>query len=185
MNGQDFEERDLEIDDMYKKVVEFEKPYYEQVHLEDDGSVSLIVDKELTSQLSGNELENETSSDPIRYSSYQSLFNNRYKQNFQRNLTALNYRSMEKTIGSNTLQTVITRDRELSSEYLKNIKERDLDNDGIPDRIDIDDTRNSVQTVKDLSAVGNSTNASTERYTKEKEKERKNQERNKDMELEL
>lgn len=35
-------------------------------------------------------------------------------------------------------------------------KEKDLDNDGVPDRIDIDDTRNSVQTVKDLDAFKNS-----------------------------
>ena len=34
-------------------------------------------------------------------------------------------------------------------------KEKDLDNDGIPDRIDIDDTRNSVQTTSDLYEVGN------------------------------
>ncbi len=36
-------------------------------------------------------------------------------------------------------------------------KEKDLDNDGIPDRIDIDDTRNSVQTTSDLFEVGNRT----------------------------
>lgn len=42
-------------------------------------------------------------------------------------------------------------------EYTNLIKEKDLDNDGIPERIDIDDTRNSVQTVSDLSEVGNKT----------------------------
>ena len=38
---------------------------------------------------------------------------------------------------------------------INNLKELDLDNDGVPDRIDIDDTRNSVQTVSDLDKVGN------------------------------
>ena len=42
-------------------------------------------------------------------------------------------------------------------EYAESIKERDLDNDGIPDRIDIDDNRNSVQDVKDLGEVANNT----------------------------
>lgn len=33
------------------------------------------------------------------------------------------------------------------------MKEQDLDADGIPGRVDIDDTRNTVQTVADLSRI--------------------------------
>ena len=33
--------------------------------------------------------------------------------------------------------------------YEQITKERDLDNDGTPDRIDIDDTNNAVQTIGD------------------------------------
>lgn len=52
---------------------------------------------------------------------------------------------------------------------MKKNKERDRDNDGISDRIDIDDNRNSVQTVSDLSLVNNSINKETERYNKQKQ----------------
>lgn len=47
-------------------------------------------------------------------------------------------------------------------------KERDLDNDGVPDRIDIDDNRNAVQTVSDQFKVGNN----TEKYQKNLEKQK-------------
>ena len=55
----------------------------------------------------------------------------------------------------------------------ENNKERDLDNDGIPDRIDIDDTRNAVQTTSDLSLVGNSTDKATNKQNKKKNKNNK------------
>ena len=51
-------------------------------------------------------------------------------------------------------------------------KEKDLDNDGIPDRIDIDDTRNSVQTTSDLYKVGNRTDK-THKDKQEKEQKHK------------
>lgn len=41
----------------------------------------------------------------------------------------------------------------------------------MPDRIDIDDSKNSVQTVSDLSVVGNSTNKEIARSKKSKEME--------------
>ncbi|MCI1591214.1 hypothetical protein [Heyndrickxia oleronia] len=47
--------------------------------------------------------------------------------------------------------------------YLQRTKKRDLDNDGVPDRIDIDDTRNSVQTVSDLNIVKNMASKETAR----------------------
>lgn len=57
-------------------------------------------------------------------------------------------------------------------------KERDLDNDGVPDRIDIDDTRNSVQTASDLNKVGNRTdetykNLSDKKKSYQKKKQQK------------
>ncbi|MGR5968597.1 hypothetical protein ACT7C1_11565 [Bacillus paranthracis] len=41
--------------------------------------------------------------------------------------------------------------------FLEHFKERDVDNDGTPDRIDIDDTKNAVQTVGDLNKIKNAT----------------------------
>lgn len=51
---------------------------------------------------------------------------------------------------------------------MKNNKEKDLDNDGVPDRIDVDDTRNAVQTTSDLSEVGNKTNKESKQETKKR-----------------
>ena len=47
--------------------------------------------------------------------------------------------------------------KKLIEDQIENAKEKDLDNDGVLDRIDIDDTRNSVQDVKDLDKVANNT----------------------------
>lgn len=41
--------------------------------------------------------------------------------------------------------------------FLEHFKERDVDNDGTPDRIDINDTKNAVQTVGDLNKIKNAT----------------------------
>jgi len=48
---------------------------------------------------------------------------------------------------------------------INQLEERDLNNDGI----EIADTRNYVQTVKDLDPVNNSTSRSTQRYNQRQE----------------
>ncbi|WP_198174668.1 hypothetical protein [Bacillus thuringiensis] len=57
-----------------------------------------------------------------------------------------------------------------------------LDQVRTPDRIDIDDTKNSVQTVGDLDKVKSSTNKETEEDNEEK-KEKKIKRKSHDMEL--
>ena len=52
-------------------------------------------------------------------------------------------------------------------------KEKDLDNDGVPDRIDIDDNDNSVQKVADLDISYKKVNETNEKYLKSEEKESK------------
>lgn len=175
------EENELEL--TYKRVCEFEKPHYEKLSVEDDGSVVLTIDKELYHQLENSEKTNDDSLEPVKYSSYNSLYNNRYRNNFKRNLTAVKYSSLENELGKDNLSKIIQRDQELKKLYNGLNKERDLDNDGIPDRIDIDDSRNSVQTVKDLSEVKNSTTGSTQRYNEKQDKQERERRRNNELEL--
>ncbi|MGG0447817.1 hypothetical protein ABEZ87_27630 [Bacillus mycoides] len=69
--------------------------------------------------------------------------------------------------------------------YEQITKERDLDNDGTPDRIDIDDTNNAVQTIGDRDKVKNATNKETqEDYADNAEKnEKRCNRKSHDMEL--
>lgn len=178
------DERELSLDMLYKHVCEFQKPHYEKLQLEEDGSVTLTIDKELFSQLDNNEKVADDMFEPIKYSSYNNAFNSRYRNSFKRNLTAMNYKTMENELGSDTIARVTQKDQELRGLYTGISKERDMDNDGVPDRIDADPTRNSVQTVSDLHSVGNSTSGSTERYNDKKERQEKQYRKNQN-ELEL
>lgn len=177
------DEQEISLDVSYQRVCEFEKSNYEKLELDDDGSVVLTIDKELYQHLEQNEIINDENFESVRYSSYSDLFNNRYKNNFKRNLTAVKYKSLENEIGKEHLSKVVQKDQELRSTYIELTKERDLDNDGIPDRIDIDDTRNSVQTTKDLSSVKNSTSASTQRYNEKQRNQENERRRNNELEL--
>lgn len=173
-------ERERSLENVYKTICEFEKPHYEKMEELTDGSVTITVDPNEVFNMEN--IENELMLDPVKYPSYRNAFNRRYKNSFKRNLSAINIKLLEKELGKENLSEVINKDQELKRQYLEATKERDLDNDGIPDRIDIDDTRNSVQTVKDLDQVKGSTNASTQRYNEKQERERKKQ-RNNDLEL--
>lgn len=165
------DERELTLENDYKHLCEFEMPQYEKINLDSDGSIVLTVDKDLFLNLDNSDVSLNETFEPVRYSSYNSLFNKRYKNSFKRNLNAINYKTIESELGKDTLSNITRKDKELRELYNEITKERDLDNDGVPDRIDIDDTRNSVQSVKDLGAVRNSTSASTERHNKKQERQ--------------
>lgn len=173
-------ERERSLETVYKTICEFEKPHYEKLKEFSDGSITITVDPNQEFNLENAEIE--TMFDPVKYPSYRSAFNRRYRNSFKRNLSAINVKLLEKELGKETLHEVVSKDHELRKQYEEATKERDLDNDGIPDRIDIDDTRNSVQSVKDLDQVRNSTSASTQRYNEKQERERREQRTN-DLEL--
>jgi len=171
------------LNESYKRICEFEKYFYDKIIVENNGDLTLEIDKDLYSEIDNPNKVNDDFFQSTSYSSYKELFNNRYKSSFKNNLKYMNFNSIEREIGRDHLIKVFQDDKELKKLKEQHKKELDLDNDGIPDRIDIDDTRNSVQTVKDLSSVKNSTNASTQRYNEKKEQRKK--ERNKEQELEL
>lgn len=81
----------------------------------------------------------------------------------------------DENLSKDKLIEVLERELKHSKEKLeKSIEEKDLDNDGIPDRIDIDDNRNEVQDVSDLSLVGNRTSKSSKK-DKEIKEDKENQ----------
>ncbi|MFJ7954174.1 hypothetical protein ACIQZG_21980 [Lysinibacillus sp. NPDC096418] len=161
----------------YQKLCEFEKNYCESIYQKANGSVVYKIEPSLLA-----ELENVKESDlkeldfsTVEYPSYERLFESRYKEKFLKNVAAISSKQLEKKLGRETLVQAINNDKELK--FPVNLKEVDLDNDGVPDRIDIDDSRNSVQTVADLNIIKNSTSKDTNRdIEKEKEKQKNNME---------
>ncbi|MFP3721975.1 hypothetical protein SFC57_24070 [Niallia circulans] len=164
--NEEVHERTLEM--AYKTVCEFEKASYENVYIDEHNQVVLEINKEHFLELENLKDEDVDNSifQPMKFPSYKSLFNKQYKNNFTRNLKAIKPELLKNEIGEDKLLEVIKQDHLLKRRYLENIKEVDLDNDGVPDRIDIDDTRNNVQTISDLSLVNNATDKETERHNK-------------------
>lgn len=130
---------------LYKELCELEKRYYEEIYSKDK-MIFLKSDQEPEK----------------KYSSYKDLFEDQYKDSFNQHLKDLGLNRLSQNIGvtSDFLQKAI-KDSEL-----------DIDNDGTPDRIDIDSQRNSVQTVSDLNIVGNSYTKDFERVRDREENER-------------
>lgn len=141
----------------YKKLCEFEQHYCEVLYKDSSGNIVYDIDPTRLAELE-NIPENDLKQydfNTVEFPSYERLFESKYKQRFLKNIAAIQPKEIEKKLGSETLDQVLKRDRDLRERYLETIKERDLDSDGAPDRIDIDDTRNSVQTVSDLSIAKN------------------------------
>lgn len=164
-SNDDFHEKNIEL--AYKVICEFEKTSYENL-FEENGQVFYQIDKESFLELENNDNVDNSIFEPIKYPSYKNLFNKRYKNMFNRNIKAIKVELLKEEIGAENLLEVINQDKQLRLMYLESIKEIDLDNDGVPNRIDIDDTRNSVQTIADLSAVNNSTDKETEEKNKKR-----------------
>ncbi|WP_260288974.1 hypothetical protein [Peribacillus aracenensis] len=165
------EEDNIEL--AYKKLCEFQQHYCEVIYKDSGGNIVYDIDPARLAELE-NIPENTLKQydfNTVEFPSYERLFESKYKQRFLKNVAAIQPKEIEKRLGSDTLDLTIKRDRELRDSYLQRTKERDLDNDGVPDRIDIDDTRNSVQTTSDLGIVKNMASKETGRV-QEKRKER-------------
>ncbi|EAD2321927.1 hypothetical protein AP105_15330, partial [Listeria monocytogenes] len=93
----------------------------------------------------------------------------KYSDIFRRNIRAIKPELLKNEIGESNLLEVIKSDEKLHQRFLANSKELDLDNDGVVDRIDIDDNRNAVQNVADLNIVGNDTSKEVSRGNKKRD----------------
>ncbi|PFZ93696.1 hypothetical protein COL70_08745 [Bacillus pseudomycoides] len=167
---------DKEIDETsYRTLCEFEKSFLENIKEKDDGNI----------EFSSFDLEDKERKFPIQtitYTSFKDLFEEQYKDSFLTSIESLDLKEIDNKLGGGTLDTVIDRDTIIRIRYEEITKERDLDNDGTPDRIDIDDTKNSVQTIGDLDKVKNSTNKETQEDNEDKKKN-KTKQNSHDMEL--
>ena len=113
----------------------------------------------------------------VEYPSYERLFNSKYRDKFLKNVAAIRPKELERKLGRDTLNQVMKKDQEIKLRYAERIKEVDLDNDGVPVRIDIDDTKSRVQTVADLNIVKNTTSKDTNRdHEKARERQKNNME---------
>lgn len=157
----------------YKTVCDFEKSSYEEIFKDKNENIVYQLNKSHYLELENlNEHDiDEKMFEPVKYPSYRKLFNTRYKERFQRNIRAINPHLLKSELGAENLFKVINQDEKLKSRYLDNLKELDLDNDGVPDRIDINDSRNAVQSNYDLNIVGNDTSKEVARAKRKEEME--------------
>lgn len=155
----------------YKTVCEFEKSSYEEIYKDENNQVVYQLNKSMFLELENlNENDvDEKMFEPLKFPSYRKLFNSKYSEIFRRNVRAIKPELLKNEIGEDNLLGVIKNDDKLHQKFLENTKELDLDNDGAVDRIDIDDNRNSVQTVSDLNIVGNDTNKEVARGNKKRD----------------
>lgn len=159
----------------YRILCEFEKSFLEDFKEKDDGSIEFTL-----FDLKDN--ERGFPSQSITYISFKDLFEEQYKDSFLTSIESLDLKELDNKLGASTLDTIMARDPIIRIRYEEIKKERDLDNDGTPDRVDIDDTKNSIQTVGDLDKVKNSTNKETQEDNEDKKKN-KTKQKSHDMEL--
>ncbi|MGR5881004.1 hypothetical protein ACT7DC_02040 [Bacillus cereus] len=134
----------------YQIVCEFEKSFLEHFKEQEDGKIAFFsFDLEDTNR--------QFPTQSLTYTSYKNLFEEQYKDAFLTSIASLDEKELRHTLGTGTLETMLAKDAIIRMQYEEITKERDVDNDGTPDRIDIDDTKNAVQTVGDLNKIKNAT----------------------------
>lgn len=148
------------IEDIYyRKICEFEKSEYEDIATND-----------LKQILYKPNIESDQKY--IVYNSYFELYEKEFRDRFLKSLDCLYTKDITDSLGKDTLKYLAENDTIIQKRYSEVSKEIDLDNDGVPNRIDIDDTKNSVQTVDDLDKVGNSTNKEVQEGIKKEKRDR-------------
>lgn len=162
----------------YQKICEFEKNYCEDIYRLSSGSIIYEINTTRLIEL-GNFTENDLKEfdflsrgnldSPIEYPSYKNLFEAKYRSRFLKNIPVINFGELQRKLGPGILEEIAKIDKKVDVVVTK-IKEADLDNDNVPDRIDIDDSRNYLQIVADLDIVKNSTNKETSEEKKKKKK---------------
>lgn len=155
-NGVNLSEEFLHDKD-FKPLVSFQLSHYEsvkEVGIDDNYNLLYTADVEQEDKI-------------VAYSNYKDLWEKNFKNDFIEDFNNFTYEELEQDKELSKVPNllnklsknypIINKAVTHAKEYGKPIKEKDLDNDGVPDRIDIDDTRNSVQTTADLNKVGNRT----------------------------
>ncbi|MGO3169145.1 zincin-like metallopeptidase domain-containing protein [Senegalia sp. (in: firmicutes)] len=163
----------------YKHLVDFQLSHYEKVDL-----ITLADDYNL---IYHSDIENDPKfQEGKEYSNYKDLWEQNFKDSFINDFDNFTLDELERNDNLSQVPNLLNRlavsDNEIgkaynqAKEYKNSIRDIDLDNDGIPDRIDIDDKRNAVQTSSDLHEVGSKIDK-TYKHQEEKEKTQQKQAR--------
>ena len=141
----------IEMEIAYQKLCEFEKNYCEDIYLNTIGAVVYEINATRLAELENTEDNDLKELDFLtkesldfqtaEFPSYKKLFEAKYKNRFLKNLSAISPNELQKKLGKDTLEVVAKGANEIKAKYAASIKEVNLDNDGVPDRIDIDDTK--------------------------------------------
>lgn len=156
----------------YKHLVDFQLSHYERIDEVNLGdSYNLIYN-----------LDVETNNNTKTYSNYKDLWEQNFRNDFINDLNnfALDELESNKDLAKvpDLLNKLVKNDKEIKTAlkntriYEKSIKEFDLDNDGVPDRIDPDDNRSVLKVEADRSLVGNKTDKYQEVKQEEKQKKK-------------
>lgn len=153
---------ELDEDDIpYMLGIELEKSKFEEIKRFDDGEILY------------KRFENGEMAHSSIFESYELLFDVVFKQRFIDSINSIETDNLIEYLGQENFDYLLENDPELQETYStvkleekrildekidrERVKERDLDNDGSPDRIDVDDSRNAVQVVSDLDIVKSGT----------------------------
>lgn len=142
----------------YQSACDFQKSFYEEISENENKEITYQINKEKFSEIENPNTVNAQLFQMIHFTSSQDLYNSRFKSDFEHNFKTHDLEIIQKEVGEDNLLELAKNDIVLRNILLEKTKELDLDNDGIPDRIDINDSDNSLQTVSDLNIVGNSAN---------------------------
>ena len=171
------ETEDSEIELAFQRLCEFEKNFCEDIYKSDNDAIVYEINAARLAELENVAEFNLKDLDfsSVEYPSYQKLFEAKYKNRFLKNIKAISPKELHKRLGPGTIENASKKDREIQERYAESIKDIDLDNDGVPARIDIDDSKNSVQVVSDLDIVKNLTDKESSRDQDRKIKKQKDE----------
>lgn len=148
-------EKTLILDETeFKNLIQFQLSHYELV--EEFSSTEIVYTPDI-----------ESANLKETYSSYQALWENQFENNLTNDLECFTLKKLQKDEFLSKSPDLLNKLANYNSnvnttlEGLKKeaklVKELDLDNDGVPDRIDPDDTRSVIRTEADKDLVGNKT----------------------------
>jgi hypothetical protein len=147
-------ERNLE-EKAYKEICMFEKTRHEDISEVDEDKILFQPDIFRLDQI-------------VTYTSYHDLYIKEFSQRFLKSLDDLYLLDLKTAISKESFDTLIKNNHEIMQKVM--IIEKDIDADGVPDRIDIDVQRNDLQTISDKSDTTKKTQV--KRNDQEEERER-------------
>lgn len=140
----------------YKNLIDFQLSHYAKVNETTNGTVHEI---EYISDIEAPSLQ--------KFSSYSELWSTHFRNDFLNDLDNLTISEIKSNAAFNKspdlLERLIKIDKDIETKFNKSIKFEaslkgvDLDNDGVPSRIDPDDNRSVIRTEADKALVGNKT----------------------------